>query len=138
MSDWNQKVIDEFRANGGTVQTMGFGRALVLLHHVGAKTGAERVSPVAALREDDDTWLIAASKGGAPEHPAWFHNLVAHPDVEIETPDDGTVPVRAEVLSPAERDVAWARFTAASDGFRKYQEKTSRVIPVIALRRRAV
>ena len=99
MSDWNQQIIDEFRANGGDVRTNGFGKGLVLLHHRGARTGVERVSPVAGIRVDEDTWLTAASKGGAPDNPAWFHNLLAHPDVEIETPDDGTVPVRATQLA---------------------------------------
>jgi deazaflavin-dependent oxidoreductase (nitroreductase family) len=136
MSDWNQNIIDEFRANGGTVETAGFGRGLVLLHHRGAKTGEERVSPVAAIRASDDVWLIAASKGGAPTNPAWFHNLLAHPDVSIETPDDGTVDVRAEQLVGAERDAAWERFKARSAGFRSYEAKTTRVIPVLELRRR--
>lgn len=136
MSDWNQKIIDEFRENGGAVQTMGFGRSLVLLHHTGARTGTERVSPVAAIRDGDDTWLVAASKAGAPDNPDWFHNLKAHPDVVIETPDDGTVEVRAQVLEADERDAAWARFTAMSEGFRSYEQKTTRVIPVVALTRR--
>ncbi|QIM22497.1 nitroreductase family deazaflavin-dependent oxidoreductase [Phycicoccus sp. HDW14] len=136
MSDWNKNVIEEFRANGGTVQTMGFGRGLVLLHHTGARTGTERVSPVAAIRDGDDTWLIAASKAGAPDNPDWFHNLRAHPDVSIETPDDGTVEVYASVLEGEERDAAWARFTAMSEGFRSYEQKTTRVIPVVALTRR--
>lgn len=134
MTDWNQGIIDEFRANGGTVSR--FGDALVLVHHIGAKTGAERISPVMGIREDPDTWLIAASKGGAPEHPAWYHNLIAHPEVSIETPD-GEVPVRAEVLRGEERDRAWSRFTAASPGFKAYEDRTARVIPVVALRRRA-
>ena len=136
MSDWNQRIIDEFRANGGTVQTAGFGRRLVLLHHRGAKTGEERISPVAAIRASDDTWLIAASKGGAPTNPAWFHNLAAHPDASIETPDDGTVDVHADQLVGAERDEAWERFKASSSGFASYEAKTTRVIPVLALRRR--
>lgn len=136
MADWNEQIVAEFRANGGTVTTMGFGRSLVLLHHTGARTGAERVSPVFAIRDDEDTWLVAASKAGAPEHPAWFHNLLAHPDTVVETPDDGTVPVHARELTGAERDTAWARFTAASDGFRGYQERTTRTIPVVALTRR--
>jgi deazaflavin-dependent oxidoreductase (nitroreductase family) len=131
--DWNARIIDEFRANGGSVGN--FGRSLVLLHHVGAKSGTDRVSPVMGLR-DGDGWLIAASKAGAPENPAWFHNLIAHPDVEIETPDDGTVAVRADVLHGAERDQAWARFTEASDGFRQYEQRTSRIIPVVRLTRR--
>lgn len=136
MSDWNANIIEEFRANGGTVQTMGFGRGLVLLHHTGARTGTERVSPVAAIRDGDDTWLVAASKAGAPDNPDWFHNLRAHPDVSIETPDDGTVEVHASVLEGEERDAAWARFTAMSEGFRSYEQKTTRVIPVVALTRR--
>ena len=136
MSDWNQNIIDEFRANGGTVATMGFGRRLVLLHHTGARTRTQRVAPLAALRPDADTWWIAASKGGAPDNPDWFHNLKAHPDVVIETPDDGIVAVRARVLEGAERDAAWAEFTAMSEGFRSYEQKTTRVIPVVELARR--
>ena len=66
MADWNQQIIEEFRANGGTVQTMGFGRGLVLVHHLGAKSGTERISPVANIRDEDGSRLIAASKGGAP------------------------------------------------------------------------
>ncbi len=131
--DGNTKVISEFRENDGRVQ--GFGRHLVLLHHTGAKSDTARVSPVMAIRPDDDTWWIAASKGGAPDHPAWLHNLVAHPDTEIETPD-GRVAVHARVLDPAERDAAWPHFTQRSDGFRQYQDKTARVIPVVALTRR--
>ena len=136
MSDWNTNIIAEFRANGGTVTTMGFGRGLVLLHHVGARTGTERVAPLAAIRADADTWLLAASKAGAPDNPDWFHNLRAHPEVSIETPDDGTVEVTARVLEGAERDEAWGRFTAMSEGFRSYEQKTTRVIPVVELTRR--
>lgn len=140
MSDFNQAVIDTFRSQGGVVPN--FGRALVLLHHTGARSGAERVSPVAAIR-DGDGWLIAASKAGAPDHPAWFHNLLAHPDAEIEIPaEDGatvavsTVPVRARRLQGADRDAAWERFTAMSSGFADYQRKTTRIIPVVRLERR--
>ncbi|MBR7743982.1 nitroreductase family deazaflavin-dependent oxidoreductase [Phycicoccus sp. BSK3Z-2] len=136
MSDWNQQIIDEFRANGGTVGTMGFGRALVLLHHVGARSGTERIAPLAHIRDSADRWFVAASKAGAPDNPDWYHNLRAHPEVAIETPDDGTVEVRARVLDGDERDAAWARFEEMSDGFKGYQEKTSRVIPVVALERR--
>jgi len=136
MADWNQNIIDEFRANGGTVQTAGFGRGLVLLHHRGAKSGEQRVSPVAAIRSDDDTWLVAASKGGADTNPAWFHNLLATPDVSIETPDDGVVDVHAEQLLGDARDEAWERFKQRSAGFASYEQKTTRVIPVLALRRR--
>ena len=137
MTDWNQQIIDEFRSDGGFVQTNGFGKGLVLLHHRGAKTGTERVSPVAAIVDDEGAWLVAASKGGAPENPAWFHNLLAHPDVEIETPDDGVQAVHASQLTGAERDAGWARFTARSEGFRSYEQRTTRTIPVLRLTRRA-
>ena len=137
MTDWNAQIVEEFRRNGGTVETAGFGRGLVLLHHVGARSGEERVSPVAAIRTQDDSWLIAASKAGAPENPAWFHNLMAQPDIAIETPDDGVVDVHVTALQGSERDAAWARFTAMSEGFASYEKKTSRVIPVLELRRRS-
>lgn len=136
MPDWNQQIIDEFRANHGTVTTRGFGRHLVLLHHIGAKSGTARVTPAAAVHTDADTWLIAASKAGAPDNPAWFHNLRANPEVTIETPDDGTVEVRARVLEGAERDAGWSRMTTLFEGFRSYEQKTTRVIPVIELSRR--
>lgn len=136
-TDWNQQIIDEFRANGGDVSSRGFGRSLVLLHNVGAKSGVERISPVMAIRDDADTWLVAASKAGAQENPAWYHNLRAHPDVTIETPDDGTVDVHAETLAGSTRDAAWARFLDRSPGFHQYEQRTSRTIPVLALRRRA-
>jgi deazaflavin-dependent oxidoreductase (nitroreductase family) len=133
-SSWNDQVIAEFHANNGTVAR--FGRNLVLIHHRGAKSGTERVAPARAIRHDPDSWLVAASKGGAPDNPGWYYNLIAHPDVQIETPDDGTVAVHAEVLQGAERDEAWERFKEASPGFRDYEERTSRVIPVLMLRRR--
>ena len=111
-ADWNQQIIDTFRANNGVVPQ--FGRSLI--------------------RDGEDTWLIAASKAGAPDNPAWYHNLLAHPDVDIETPD-GVVPVRAEELTGAEREAAWAKFTVIPT-FAEYQRNTTRTIPVLALRRR--
>ncbi|WP_200919760.1 nitroreductase/quinone reductase family protein [Rathayibacter sp. Leaf296] len=136
VADFNETIIEEFRANGGTVTTAGFGRSLVLLHHVGARSGEERIAPLMALHPSEDVWLLAASAAGAPKHPAWFHNLVAEPDTVIETPDDGTVPVRVRVLEGAERDAGWTLFTDASDGFAGYEKKTTRVIPVVELTRR--
>ncbi|MBO1755595.1 nitroreductase/quinone reductase family protein [Allobranchiibius sp. CTAmp26] len=136
MSDWNATIIEEFRSNGGTVATNGFGRSLVLVHNVGAKSGVERINPVAAIPQDDGSWLIAASAAGADKNPAWYHNLLARPDVTIEKPDEGggisTVAVTA-VDTGDGRDAAWAQFTAMSDGFKGYEAKTSRVIPVLRL-----
>src|SRR3954462_10186608 len=135
-ANWNQQIIDEFRAHGGEVSSRGFGRSLILVHSIGAKSGTTRIAPVRAIRDDADTWLIAASKGGAPENPAWCHNLRVNPDVVIETPDDGTVPVRAEELKGPARHAAGSRFTALSSGFRDYERRTSRISPVFAHRRR--
>ena len=132
MADWNQKIIEEFRANGGTVQANGFGRSLVLVHHLGAKSGQERVNPVANIPEAEGSRLIAASAAGADKNPDWYHNLLAHPDVTIETPE-GVEQVHVTDLQGAERDAAWERFKQMSDGFRSYEEKTDRVIPVLRL-----
>ena len=133
MSGFNERVIEEFRRSGGHVAQ--FGSSLVLLHHRGAKSGIDRVSPVVSIRTSPDTWLIATSKAGAPDNPAWYHNLRAHPEIEIETPGDGTVAVTARVLDGEDRDAGWLRFTEASDGFRQYEQRTTRTIPVIELRR---
>lgn len=135
-SSWNQPIIDEFRANDGLVESRGFGRSLVLVHHIGAKSGVERIAPVMAIRADDDTWWVAASKAGAPDNPAWFHNLLAHPDTVIEVPGEGVVPVHAAPLDGAERDAAWQRFVERSPAFGQYEQRTARTIPVVALRRR--
>ncbi|OOB92459.1 nitroreductase family deazaflavin-dependent oxidoreductase [Rathayibacter sp. VKM Ac-2630] len=136
MAGFTETIIEEFRANGGTVTTAGFGRSLVLLHYVGARSGEERIAPLMALHPSDDVRLLAASAAGAPKHPAWFHNPVAEPGTVIETPDHGTVPVRARILEGAERDAGWRLFTDASDGFAGYEKKTTRVIPVVELTRR--
>jgi len=135
MSDWNQRVIDEFRANHGHVTSAGFGRGLVLVHHRGARSGQERVSPVAAIAQDDGAWLIAASAAGSDKNPDWYHNLLAHPDVRIETPD-GDADVTVGELKGTDRDAAWAQFVARSEAFAGYERKTSRLIPVLRLQRR--
>jgi deazaflavin-dependent oxidoreductase (nitroreductase family) len=132
MADWNTQIIEEFRANDGLVTTMGFGRSLVLVHNLGARSGDERINPVMNILEEDGSRLIAASAAGADKHPAWYHNLLAHPDVTIETPE-GTEEVHVTDLQGAERDAAWERFKQTSEGFRAYEAKTSRVIPVLRL-----
>jgi deazaflavin-dependent oxidoreductase (nitroreductase family) len=132
---YNQPIIDEFRANGGAVTH--FGRGLVLLHHLGAKSGTERVTPVASWKTAPDAWLIAASKAGAPENPAWYHNLLAHPDITIETPDDGEVAIHVTEVTGADYENAWQEFTSHYPGFLDYQKKTDRTIPVLRLTRRS-
>lgn len=130
---WTRQVIDTFRTNDGEVPQ--FGRRLVLVHHIGARSGIERIAPVMSFPVDDG-WLIVASKGGAPEHPAWYYNLRAHPDVTIETPDDGEVAVTASELDPDDRATAWQRITTEAPGFAGYEQRTTRTIPVLKLTRR--
>ena len=133
INDWNKQVIEEFRANGGKVGGQFEGAPMILVHHFGAKSGTERVSPMVYF-PDGDRLLIIASKAGAPTNPDWYHNLKAHPRVDVEVGTE-TFPVTVEELSGAERDEKWARVTAAMPGFAEYQEKTTRTIPVLALTR---
>jgi deazaflavin-dependent oxidoreductase (nitroreductase family) len=134
VSDRNQKVIDEFRANDGRVGGNFEGRTLLLLHHTGAKTGTERINPLAYQRLSDDSVAIFASKGGSPTAPDWFHNLVAHPDVEVEIGTE-SYPAHARVAEGAERETIWEKQKSDWSGFADYEEKTKgiREIPVVVL-----
>jgi deazaflavin-dependent oxidoreductase (nitroreductase family) len=137
VTDFNQRIVDEFRANGGRVESGGFGSGLVLLHHTGAKSGVERVSPVLAIPQGDGSTFIAASKGGAPDHPAWLANLRAHPDVAIEVGDGTrveTIDVHADILKGADRDAGWSQFLDRSPAFASYEARAGgRIIAVIRL-----
>jgi deazaflavin-dependent oxidoreductase (nitroreductase family) len=133
VNDWNRRVIDEFRANGGKVGGQFAGAPMILVHHFGAKSGVERVSPMVYFT-DGDRMLIVASAAGAPKNPDWYHNLKARPKVDVEVGTE-TFPVVVEELQAEERAQKWAQITAAMPGFAEYQEKTSRVIPVLALTR---
>lgn len=133
MSDWNNGVIDEFRANGGKVGGPFAGAPMILMHHVGAKSGTVRVTPVVYFPQEDGSMLVVASKGGAPTNPDWYHNLVAHPRFEVEV-GTRTFAVDAQELGPAERAERWPAIVAERPGFGDYEKKTSRVIPVLRLR----
>jgi deazaflavin-dependent oxidoreductase (nitroreductase family) len=130
-SEYNQKVINEFRANGGEVT--GRGRTVLLLHTIGAKSGKEHVTPVAHTR-DGDRYVIIASKGGAPDNPDWYYNIVAHPTVTVEV---GTEKFEAEatVAEEPERTRLYDQMAAIMPGFAEYQKKTTRTIPVVVLTR---
>lgn len=134
MSDFNTQIIDDFRANNGYVGAPFHSDQLVLLHHVGAKSGEARIAPLMSF-PDDDGWVIVASKGGAPTNPGWYYNLQAHPETVIEYGAD-TIPVTATVLTGAERDERWEGIKAANSGFAGYEKKTDRVIPLVRLTRR--
>ncbi len=133
VQDWNGPIIEEFRANEGKVGGPFEGAPLLLLHTTGAKTGQERTNPL-AYQADGDRFLVFASKAGAPTNPDWYHNLRAHPDVEIEVGTE-TIPVRATELSGEERDRLWTRQVELMPGFGEYEAKSGRKIPVIALER---
>jgi deazaflavin-dependent oxidoreductase (nitroreductase family) len=134
MNDFNQQIIDEFRANHGQVGGGFDGAPMVLVHHKGAKSGVERVTPL-VYQAVDDGWAIFGSKGGAPDNPAWFHNLKANPDTVIEVGDD-TIDVMARVADTAEREPIWTKQKQVMPGFAEYETKTDRVIPVVILERR--
>ncbi|GAC1361801.1 MAG: nitroreductase family deazaflavin-dependent oxidoreductase [Actinomycetota bacterium] len=130
-NDWNAKIIEEFRANQGQVGGMFAGRPLLLLHHEGAKTGTKRVNPL-AYQARGSAYAVFASAAGAPKHPDWYHNLVTHPDTTVEVGTQ-TIPVRARVAGPAERDEIFSRQAQEAPDFAAYQTKTTRVIPVVVL-----
>ena len=129
---FNSKIIAEFRANGGKVGGPFEGADVLLLHHTGARSGTQRVSPLAFQRVGE-SFAVFASKAGAPENPAWYHNLLAYPDTTVEV-GTGTVSVRARIAQPAERDVLWERQKQRSPGFAQYEAKAApRRIPVVVL-----
>jgi deazaflavin-dependent oxidoreductase (nitroreductase family) len=132
MNDWNRKVVDEFRANDGKVRGEMEGWPLLLLHHVGAKSGTERVNPLVYQRLGGSV-AVFASKGGAPTNPDWYHNVVAHPDTRIEIATE-TYPVTARVATGEERQRIWDAQKQIFPNFAEY-EKTAgeREIPVVVL-----
>ena len=134
MPDWNKGIIEEFREHQGQVGGQFTSMPLLLLHHRGAKSGIERVNPVAYQRLDDDTVAIFASKGGAPTNPDWYHNLRANPHASIEIGSE-TYDVVARVAEGEERDRIWTTQKERYSGFASYERKTSRQIPVIILQR---
>ncbi|GCB48128.1 nitroreductase/quinone reductase family protein [Streptomyces sp. NL15-2K] len=129
---FNEPIIEEFRANKGRVGGYFEGARLILLTTTGARTGTPHTTPVGYLPDGDGRVLVIASAGGADRHPHWYTNLLAHPHVTI---DSGafTYEARAVVLQGEERDRAFARAVEADPGWAEYQQKTERVIPVVAL-----
>jgi F420H(2)-dependent quinone reductase len=123
-----------FRLTGGRIGGKMVGGPVLLLHHVGAKSGKKRISPLLYLR-DGDRVVIVASKGGYTKHPGWFHNLKANPDTVVELPREGKVAVRARVAPPQEREQLWPRVVELYKGYAAYQKSTSREIPLVVLDR---
>ncbi|MBU8816432.1 nitroreductase family deazaflavin-dependent oxidoreductase [Mycolicibacterium goodii] len=131
--EMNRAVIKEFRETGGKAGGVFERKPLVLVHHVGAKSGKQRIAPLVPLLDGDRIYIFA-SKGGADTNPDWYHNLVANPDTVVELGSE-TFPVKARVLSGDERDEIYAKQVALEPQFGDYQRKTTRLIPVIELQR---
>jgi len=131
--NWNQQIIDEFRANGGKVGGQFAGANLLILRTIGAKSGEVRESPVAYFPEDDGSMVVVASKAGLPTNPAWYHNLKANPKFDVEVGAQ-TLAVTAEEITGVEYAAKWAEIVAKAPGFGEYQTKTTRVIPLVRLR----
>lgn len=134
MNDFNASIIEEFRANAGKVGGPFEGVQIVLLHTTGAKSGGDRVAPLAS-RTDGGRLIVFGSKAGAPTHPDWYHNLLANPSVTVEVGSE-TYAATATVLEGAERDRIYADQVADIPTFGEYQEQAGdRIIPVVALTR---
>jgi deazaflavin-dependent oxidoreductase (nitroreductase family) len=129
--DFNEKIIDEFRANGGKVGGAFEGSPLLLLQTTGAKTGRTRVKPL-VYRRDGDRLIVFGTKGGSPTHPEWLYNLGANPRVTVEVGSD-RFKADARVALPDERDRLWRLQTQDVPVFADYQKKTDRTIPVVIL-----
>jgi deazaflavin-dependent oxidoreductase (nitroreductase family) len=131
MSSFNDQIIEEFRANGGKVGGNFEGSPVLLLHTTGAKSGLPRVSPV-MYQSVPGGYAVFATKGGAPDNPDWYHNLLAHPKVRAEI-GTGTEDLVARVAEGDEREQIWTVQKDTYPGFAGYERKTSRLIPVVIL-----
>jgi deazaflavin-dependent oxidoreductase (nitroreductase family) len=130
MSDWNQKVIEEFRANNGRVAAFAR-QPILLLTHTGAKSGKQRTNPLAYFR-DGDRYVVVASKGGAPANPDWYYNLIANPRAVIEVGNE-QLEVVAEQAEPVERERIFAMINDLNPTFKEYEKKAGRIIPLMIL-----
>ena len=131
VQDWNSKIIEEFRANEGEVGGAFAGAPVLLLHTTGAKTGRERVNPMMYLDLDGHRYVFA-SKAGAETNPDWYWNLVAHTDVTVEVGTE-TYEASARPVTGDDRDRVYSEQARRYPGFAEYEQKTSRVIPVVEL-----
>ena len=136
MSNWNQNIIEEFRANAGSVSGHFAGRPLLLLHHTGARTGKQRVTPL-MYQAVEGGYAVFASKAGADTNPDWFHNLRANPETRVEVGSE-TVDVTARVAVGDEYEKIWAKQKRDYPFFAEYEAKTDRDhIPVVVLEKRS-
>jgi deazaflavin-dependent oxidoreductase (nitroreductase family) len=133
-SDYNTEIIREFRANEGRVGGIWAGTTLILIHHIGAKSGIERVSPLGCFPRADGRFAIVASNGGSPDHPDWYYNLKANPRITVEVGTQ-TFTVLAEELDGSARAGLWPKLVAEAPAVGEFQARTTRQIPVFMLTR---
>ena len=133
VNSFNKNIIEEFRANDGKVGGYFAGAPMILIHAIGARSGIERVNPLVYLPDGEDM-VIAATKGGSPTNPDWYHNVKAHPRIQVEVGTE-TFPVEATEVTGAERDELWRRLVEIRPGFAEYETKTDRVFPMFRLTR---
>ncbi len=131
VNDRNQMIIDEFRAHQGKVGGGFEGKTLLLLHTRGAKSGQERINPVAYVK-DQDRYVVIASKGGAPTNPDWYYNILKNPRVSIEVGTE-KLQAQANIAEEPERSRLYNKMVDMMPGFDDYRRKTTRKIPVIVL-----
>jgi deazaflavin-dependent oxidoreductase (nitroreductase family) len=134
MRDWNRQIIAEFREHGGKVGGRYERQPLLLLRHMGAKSGTERINPVAYQRLGDDAVAVFGTKGGAPTDPQWYRNLLANPRARVELGTE-TFDVVARVAEGEERERIWEKQKQLNPNFVDYERKTDRLIPVVILDR---
>jgi deazaflavin-dependent oxidoreductase (nitroreductase family) len=133
-SDYNTEIVREFRANEGRVGGVWAGTTLILIHHIGAKSGIERVSPLGCFPRANGRFAIVASNGGSPDHPDWYYNLKANPRITVEVGTQ-TFTVLAEELDGSARARLWPELVAEAPAVGEFQARTTRQIPVFMLTR---
>ena len=134
MTEFDRRTVEEFRANGGRVGGALAGTPLVLIHHIGARTGIEHVTPLAYSALDGDSIAIVASNGGSPKHPAWCHNLRANPAIIVELGTESFEATAEEQAGPARAEL-WPRLVAQFPDLAEFEAGTDRTIPLFLLRR---
>jgi deazaflavin-dependent oxidoreductase (nitroreductase family) len=133
-AEFNVAVVEEFRAKGGHVDGALADFPLMLVHHIGARSGVERVVPLVYFARGDGRWMIVASNGGSCAHPAWYYNLKSHPRVSVELGTE-TFRVVAEELDSDARSLVWPTIVEQSPAAGEFQRAITRIIPVFVLTR---
>jgi deazaflavin-dependent oxidoreductase (nitroreductase family) len=133
-ADFNAGIVEEFRARGGRVNGPLADTPLILVHHVGARSGIERIVPLAYLPHSDGQFMVIASDGGSQQHPAWYYNLKANPKIIVEIGTE-TVRVVAAELDTVARAALWPTIVEQAPTVGQFQSMTARTIPVFILTR---